>query len=231
MGKKAKTKKDKPEEKRPESKTVKMETTVIIALVALVVGFFAGEIMDLSSTGTQPMPGRPSPAGQPPPQMPSQMPSQIPSMTPQQGQRILELEKEVATNPGNGEAWTELGHLYFDSNDPKQAIRAYKKALDLNSYDANVWTDLGVMYRRDKQPLEALAAFNKAADIDPKHEQSRFNKGIVLMHDLDDRQGALKAWEELLAVNPSAKTSTGQPIKQLVEGLKNQPSAMPQNKP
>ena len=76
-----------------------------------------------------------------------------------------------------------------------------------------------------------MDAFKKAADIDPRHEQSRFNQGIVLMHDLDDRQGAIEAWEALLKVNPSAKTSNGQPVKQLVEGLKNPPPAMPQNKP
>jgi cytochrome c-type biogenesis protein CcmH/NrfG len=223
MGKKAKLKKEKPAEKRTESKTVKMETTVIIALVALVVGFFAGEIMDLSKPSRHMAAVQPAPSAQPP--------SQMPSLTPQQGQRVMELEKDLASNPGNGEAWVELGNLYFDSNDPSQAIRAYKKAVDLNPYNADVWTDLGVMYRRTKKPFEALAAFNKAADIDPRHEQSRFNKGIVLMHDLDDRQGAVKAWEDLLKVNPSAKTSTGQPIRQLVEGLKNPPPATSQNKP
>ena len=227
MGKKQKTKKDQPTEKRAESKTVKMETTVIIALVALVVGFFAGEIIDLSKPSRPPVAMQaPSPA-----QPPSQMPSQMPSLTPEQGQRILDLEKEVAGNPGNTDAWTELGHLYFDGNDPKQAIRAYKKSLDLNPYNADVWTDLGVMYRRNKQPFEALAAFNKAADIDPRHEKSRFNKGIVLMHDLEDRDGAIKAWEELLSVNPSAQTSNGQPIKQLVESLKNPKPSDSQNTP
>lgn len=223
MGKKQKVKKDQSTQDGAAGKTVKMETTVIIALVALVVGFFAGEIMDLSKPGSPPVAVQPVPTPQPP--------SQMPSVPPQLGQRILELEKEVATNPGNGEAWTELGHLYFDTNDPKQAIRAYKKSLDLNPYSADVWTDLGVMYRRDKQPFEALAAFNKAADLDPRHEQSRFNKGIVLMHDLDDREGAIKAWEELLKVNPSAQTSNGQPVKQLVEGMKNPDPATPQNRP
>lgn len=227
MGKKQKTKKDQPTVSRAEGKTVKMETTVIIALVALVVGFFAGEIINLSKPGRSPVAVQtPLPA-----QPPSQMPSQMPSLTPQQGQRILELEKEVAGNPANAEAWAELGHLYFDSNDPKQAIRAYQKSLDLNPYDADVWTDLGVMYRRTKKPFEAMAAFNKAADIDPRHEQSRFNKGIVLMHDLEDRDGAIKAWEELLGVNPSAQTSNGQSIKQLVESLKNPKPPDSQNMP
>jgi cytochrome c-type biogenesis protein CcmH/NrfG len=231
MGKKQKTKKGRPTENRAAGKSVKIETAVIIALVALVAGFFAGEIIDLSKPSRAPVAMQTPLPAQPPAQMPSQMPAQMPSFTAQQSQRILELEKEVAENPGKAEAWAELGHLYFDGNDAKQAIRAYQKALDLNPYDADVWTDLGVMYRRTKQPFEALAAFNKAADIDPRHEQSRFNKGVVLMHDLEDREGAIKAWEELLAFNPSARTSSGQSIKELVESLKNPRPSDPQNTP
>jgi cytochrome c-type biogenesis protein CcmH/NrfG len=214
MAKKRRQNEEKAREERTETKHVRMEITVIIALIALVVGFFAGEIFDLSKSSRPTIPVQPSP--------PARQPSQMPSLTPQQGRRIFELEREVASNPGNAEAWTELGHVYFDGNDVKQAIRAYKKALDLNPYDADVWTDLGVMYRRNKQPLEAMAAFNKAADIDPRHEQSRFNKGIVLMHDLDDREGAIKAWEELLKVSPNAKAGMGQSVREMVEGLKKE---------
>ena len=88
------------------------------------------------------------------------------------------------------------------------------------------------MYRQNRQPIEALGAFNKAADIDPRHEKSRFNKGIVLMHDLEDPKAAIAAWEEVLKINPSAKTSNGEPITLLVEGLKKrQNAAASQNKP
>lgn len=214
MAKKKRQKEEKATEEKMETKHVRMEITVVIALIALVVGFFAGEIFDLSKSNKPPVPAQPSP--------PARQPSQMPSLTPEQGSRIFELERKVASNPGNVEAWIELGNVYFDGNDIKQAIRAYKKALELNPYDADVWTDLGVMYRRNKEPLEAMAAFNKAADIDPRHEQSRLNKGIVLMHDLDDREGAIKAWEELLKVNPNAKAGIGQSVREMVEGLKKE---------
>ena len=214
MGKKKRQNEEKAREEKIETKHVRMELTVIIALIAFVVGFFAGEILDLSKSSRTTIPVQPSP--------PARQPSQMPSLTAEQGRRIFELEREVASNAGNVEAWTELGNVYFDSNDVKQAIRAYNKALDLNPYNADVWSDLGVMYRTNKQPLEAIAAFNKATEIDPRHEQSRLNKGIVLMHDLDDREGAIKAWEELLKVNPSAKAGMGQSVREMVEGLKKE---------
>jgi len=51
-------------------------------------------------------------------------------------------------------------------------------------------------------------------------ETSYFNKGVVLMHDLNDSAGALKAWEGLLKINPMAKAPNGQLVMELVEKLK-----------
>ena len=69
--------------------------------------------------------------------------------------------------------------LYFDTGKFKDAIKAYNKYLEFNPNSANVWTDLGVMYRRNKQPQDALRAFDEAIKTDPRHEQSRYNKGVV----------------------------------------------------
>jgi cytochrome c-type biogenesis protein CcmH/NrfG len=143
-------------------------------------------------------------------------------LTPQQASQILALEQEVAANPQDGEAWTQLGHVYFDTDNPDKAIRAYTKSLEINPNDANVLTDLGVMYRRAGFFQEALAVFDKARAIAPKHEQSRFNKGIVLMYDLGDINGAIAAWEELLEVNPQAQASNGVPVSQFIDEAKKQ---------
>jgi len=214
-------KKEKAEDKRPKGHYVKIETTVIVGLIALVVGFFLGEIFHFSGPKA-PVSVQPPPQQQRQPQQQPQpqQPSRPEGPTAEQAKRILALEKEVSANPGNVETWTELGNLYFDSNQFEQAIRSYNKSLELNPYDADVWTDLGVMYRRSGQPFEAVGAFNKAIDVDPKHQVAHVNKGIVLLHDVDDREGAIRAWEELLKVKPDAKMSNGQPLKALVETLK-----------
>jgi hypothetical protein len=40
------------------------------------------------------------------------------------------------------------------------------------------------------------------------------------MYDLNDTQGAIAAWEELLSLNPQAKTVNGQPIREFVDQIK-----------
>ena len=84
---------------------------------------------------------------------------------------------------------------------------------------------MGVMYRLSGKPREAIQAFDKAADIDPKHEISRTDKGIVLFYDLNDRAGAIQAWESVLAINPLATLSSGQSVEEMVKMLKQQTSS------
>jgi tetratricopeptide (TPR) repeat protein len=79
------------------------------------------------------------------------------------------------------------------------------------------------MYRRTGNSKEAIKAFDRAIELDPGHETSRFNKGIVLIKDMGDPEGALKAWEDLLRINPSAKAPNGQPVMKLVQRIKERP--------
>ncbi|MCF6291580.1 MAG: tetratricopeptide repeat protein [Desulfobacterales bacterium] len=193
----------------PAANYVKRETLYIAVFVALVTGFLGGVFYSALKSG---------PAGQVPAGPPAQAaaPDQIST---DQAERMLALEQEVAADPDNVEAWIHLGHLFFDSNRYQQAIDAYRKALALDPDNADVWTDLGVMYRRTGQPREAISAFDRAMTINPGHEQSRFNKGIVLRYDLNDKAGAIKAWEEVLSINPNATTPNGVPLGKAINQL------------
>ncbi len=141
-------------------------------------------------------------------------------LNPQQVQAIANLEAEVSANPKNGEAWTRLGHLYFDTDQPKKAIKAYTQSLQLQPDNPDVWTDLGVMFRRNKQPDKAIESFEKAYAIQPDHAPSRLNKGIVLLYDFNKPMEAVGAWEELLAINPEAKLNDNMDLKKAIEELK-----------
>jgi cytochrome c-type biogenesis protein CcmH/NrfG len=190
---------------------VRKETFWLGTLLALAVGFFGGVLFSVFKSDTAAVPG-PIPAQGPQAQV----------AQPDRSLMITELEDETAKNPLNLGAWIQLGNVYFDSDQHEKAIQAYQKALELNPADANVWTDLGIMYRRSGNPQKALECFDKAIAADPKHEPSRLNKGIVLLHDLKDYNGAIKAWEELLAVNPVAMAPTGRSVDEMVQQMKKQ---------
>jgi cytochrome c-type biogenesis protein CcmH/NrfG len=187
-------------------KYVKKETMLMVAFITFTAGFLAGIAYGLYK-------GEPRKVARV---------EQRQAVDSKSSSEIATLELEVAKNPANVNAWTQLGNLYFDTNKYDRAIVAYKKSLELNPQNANVWTDLGVMYRRNRQPAEALEAFDKAIEINPRHEISRFNKGIVLLHDLKDQQSAIRAWEDLLKINPVAMAPNGQSVDQLIVQLKNQ---------
>ncbi len=199
-------------QKTPENNLVKKETMMVVALIALVVGFLGGVFYSALQSGPTPT-GSVQTSSAPPQQQ------QQPGMSNEQARAILDLEQEVAVNPTNVNAWTQLGHVYFDTNNPPKAIRAYEKSLELNPNNPDVLTDLGVMYRRNGQPDKALATFDQAIAVAPNHEQSRFNKGIVLRYDMNDVEGARKAWEELLKINPNALAPNGIPVSEAIKSL------------
>jgi cytochrome c-type biogenesis protein CcmH/NrfG len=215
----AKNAKDAPAKRSKTQGTVKTEILILAVLIALVVGFVGGVFFGIyrspsitpSPTGTGGMP----PPGQ------QQASGSLP-LTPQKRAEIEGLKAMAQKTPDNPEAWIQLGHIYFDTGQPAEAIKAYNKALALAPNNANVLTDLGVMYRRNKQPKKAIESFDRAIQVDPRHEIARFNKGIVLFHDLNDMEGAMAAWQELIDINPDAKAPNGQTVKALIQQFKRQ---------
>jgi tetratricopeptide (TPR) repeat protein len=192
--------------KEVEVKYVTLNTALIIGLVGLIVGFIGGNIYSLYKSGSMG-----------PRQSNIQSSSQ--DISTAQSARMLSLEREVEKNPGNQVAWLELGNLYFDTGKHQDAIQAYSKYLSLNPNNPDVWTDLGVMYRRIGNPAEAVSSFERAIELNTRHEQARFNKGIVQFYDLGNRDAALQTWQELIEINPNFVTTSGQTIKEFVEKL------------
>jgi cytochrome c-type biogenesis protein CcmH/NrfG len=135
---------------------------------------------------------------------------------------IATLEKATRDKPGDGQAWVQLGHAYFDSGQAKQAIEAYNKALELLPGDLNVMTDLGVMYHQDTQHQKAIDIFNQVLKIDPKHQQARFNKGVVLLTGLNDRKAALAEWKTLVQYHPMAAAPSGKPVRELIDQMEKE---------
>ncbi len=199
-----------------KSDLVKKEIVLYALLIGLVIGFLAGAVLavyKLTPATSQ---------GTPVQQQQVQEQNNSDQLQQQTAEAITSFEAEVTANPNNVSAWTQLGHLYYDSGQVDKAIKAYKRSLELQPGNADVLTDMGVMYRRNKQPEKAIEAFEKAYAANPKHEPSRLNKGIVLLYDFKDTAGAIAVWEELLVINPQAKLNNGMPLPQAIKEIKTE---------
>jgi cytochrome c-type biogenesis protein CcmH/NrfG len=181
---------------------VKTQTVIFAVFLAFIVGFFAGIVLTIHKSGSG-MPVNPDT-------------NAAMEAARQRAGQIADLETLTRKNPKDAEAWTRLGHLYFDDDQFEKAIVAYRKSLEIHPENADIWTDLGVMYRRSRQPEEAIRCFDRAIAIDARHEIARFNKGVVLIHDLNKVQEGLQTWKDLLKINPAVKAPNGQSVEELV---------------
>jgi cytochrome c-type biogenesis protein CcmH/NrfG len=192
---------------------MKKETVILAVVIAFLIGFVSGAtVAILKRTKSIERPAMvQQPQTGPVPGSPSVSPSEVAS----KAQTLKEILKK---DPKNLSAWVELGNLYFDSDQPKEAVEAYSKYLAIKPDNADVRTDMGIMLRKLGDSDRALEEFRKAAQSDPKHVHSRYNIGVVLLHDKGDIKGALKAWEEFLKVQPQGERSDR--IRAQMENLK-----------
>lgn len=190
---------------------VKTSNMYLSILIALSVGFLAGVLFSAYRTTVN----APVTGGMPAPGPRADVP-----LTKDQTQTLDALVKATETTPDNVQAWTQLGHFYFDTGKNAKAIEAYEKSLALDDNRPDVWTDLGVMYRRVDKPKKAIESFDRALSINSRHEVAMFNRGVVYMHDLNDAKAALSSWEKLVQTNPSAKAPNGQLVSTLISELK-----------
>jgi tetratricopeptide (TPR) repeat protein len=198
-----------------KSNMVKKETLLYALFIGIVIGFIGGVVLAVNKL-------TPSIAHDQTCQSPeAHAPNNSEQLQKQAAAAIANFEAEVTAEPNNVDAWTQLGNLYFDTDQPEKAITAYTKSLGLQPDNANVMTDLGVMYRKTKQFEKAIEAFEKSHTIDPGHVPSRLNKGIVLLYDYDKPEEAIAVWEELLIIAPNAQLNNGMSLTQAIEEIRN----------
>ena len=195
---------------------MKKETAILAIVIAFIVGFITGAVVAiLKGRGAleRPAVAQKAPVSQTTPVPAEPMPSPVETAA-----KIQTLKDILQKDPKNLSAWVELGNLYFDTNQPQESIEAYSKYLAIKPDNPDVRTDMGIMYRKLGDFDRAIKEFRTAAQNDPKHINSRYNTGLVLLHDKQDIKGAIKAWEEYLKVDPNSDRANR--VKTQMEKLK-----------
>jgi cytochrome c-type biogenesis protein CcmH/NrfG len=183
---------------------MKKETAILGIVIAFIIGFIAGAVVFGLTRGSGTQRGASVAQKGPSPEMTQEMDQAVPNPA-EVAAKTQALKDIVQKDPKNLSAWAELGNIYFDTNQPHEAIDAYSKYLALKPDNADIRTDMGIMYRKLGDFDRALKEFRTAAQNDPKHVNSRYNIGIVLLHDKQDIKGAIKAWEDYLKVDPKSE--------------------------
>ncbi|OGP73393.1 MAG: hypothetical protein A2V86_15320 [Deltaproteobacteria bacterium RBG_16_49_23] len=204
---------------------MKKETAILYIVIALLVGFIAGATVAILK-GTKDTPKTAMV------QKPQMAPAPAPPPGPDPAEAALKvktLKEIIKKDPKNLPALVELGNLHFDAGQPKEAIETYSQYLAIKPDNPDVRTDLGIMYRALGDFDRAIEEFKKATQSDPKHVNSRYNIGIVLLHDKQDVKGAVKAWEDYLKVDTSSERANR--IRAQIDKMKQMAEKMPPPKP
>ena len=101
-------------------------------------------------------------------------------------------------DPNNLQALIGLANIYCQTNRDRDAIPHLEKALELDPFNPNVRTDLAVSLRRTGKHDRAINELKKVISGNPRHYQSRYNLGVILIQDKKDVEGGIRAWEGIL---------------------------------
>lgn len=105
---------------------------------------------------------------------------------------LLRIERSVALEPGNAEAWDALGRfrqLDFANPDPSKALSDYQRAVTANPLSAHYWMNLAGAYEANGDTARAQGAFQQARSIYPLSAEVAWNYGNFLLRQDESTQG------------------------------------------
>lgn len=95
-----------------------------------------------------------------------------------------------------------LGSVYASNDDNTNAIKAYRKALEINPSDDYTWRNLGRSYRQVSDYSNAIGAYLQASKINP-YEIDTYFQLAEIYNRTGDRDGFIAALQNVLKYDPT----------------------------
>lgn len=121
-----------------------------------------------------------------------------------EGQAVALLQKYTLSFPKDAGLHARLGDAYFGSQDPKNAILAYEKALQLDPKNQTVPVRLGTLYTMSKKLDKAAKMYELAVKYNPRDTQSLQNLSSIYLA-LNKPQQAIATAKKALQISASAE--------------------------
>jgi len=135
------------------------------------------------------------------------------------------LLEQLKSDADNARLLTQIGNIYYDTQQYATAVEYYQRVLKIAPQDASVRTDMGTAQWYMGNADAAIEQFNLALKYEPSKANTLFNLGIVKWQAKMDVDGAVAAWKKLLAANPNYEARDK--VEQLIAQVQKQANVKP----
>jgi len=137
---------------------------------------------------------------------------------------LQQLDKTIADNPNDAEAYFERGKIYISLEKQQKAITDFTRVIELRPAYAEAYLERGIANTESGKYESALRDLNKALDLNPRLEDAYIQRGHVYGI-LGHNEDAEIDYQRAMELNPQ-KT----PVKSEAEPLKKKQTPKPKQK-
>jgi membrane associated rhomboid family serine protease/Tfp pilus assembly protein PilF len=102
-----------------------------------------------------------------------------------------ELQRVIATNPRNEDAYYFLGHVYLEEKQPEQARKIFAEMIKISPSNADGHAGLAEVASFENKYADAVEEYRHTAQLDPGYQS--------VYHDLGLMQSKLKLYDDAIA--------------------------------
>lgn len=117
---------------------------------------------------------------------------------------LAELTTYTMLNAQSAPGWLRLGSAQLRARQYAAAEKSFNAALRLDSRLPEAWNGLGVAQWLRRQPREAYQCFTNALHVRSNYAPALLNLAIIAHQHLNEREFALSAYQQYLALAPAA---------------------------
>ena len=117
---------------------------------------------------------------------------------------LKKLQDAVKANPNDPQAHLALARALMGNQDLPDALTEFGSAARLDPTNPEPFTYSGWLIRLQGFPDEGLKLLDKAIEVDPEYADARAFKGIVLLRDKKDPEGAIAQFQRYLVRAPDS---------------------------
>ena len=143
--------------------------------------------------------------------------------------RAKPLLEKLKSDPNNSALLMQLGSLYHEAHQFKEAAAYYNQAAQADSKNLAARNKLAISLYRQGDADGAIAQLNLALKDNPGDADLLFNLGMIRLQGKQDSAGALAAWQKLLKMNPRLSDDRKAEVQKLMADVETSHAAQNRN--